>query len=66
MEFRCSPFLPFYPTKEMEPYKDVGELLRVLEEEIEQFKKENPGFWGARMIWSSIRIWDTEKVLEGK
>lgn len=65
VEFRCSPFLPVYPAKKMERYEDPGELLRILEEEIEEFKRGNPGFWGARMIWSSIRVWNTEKVLRG-
>ncbi|CAG8959356.1 hypothetical protein HYFRA_00001254 [Hymenoscyphus fraxineus] len=63
VEIRCAPFTGYYPEKSMTRPKDPDELLKVLDEEIEAFKKANPGFWGARMIWCSIRTWETEKIL---
>jgi adenosine deaminase CECR1 len=39
-----------------------------MDEEIEAFKKteEGKGFWGARMIWTTIRQFDKKKVIESE
>jgi adenosine deaminase CECR1 len=68
VEFRTVPFTDFYTENTEAPTTDPGVLLGVLNEEIEAFKisEAGKGFWGARMIWSSIRFWPTKKVVEGK
>lgn len=48
-------------TGEILPRSDV---IRVFEEEVERYKKspEGEGFWGARVIWTTIRIFDDETI----
>ncbi|KAF2205333.1 Metallo-dependent hydrolase [Delitschia confertaspora ATCC 74209] len=42
-------------------------LLDHLETEIENFKasEEGKGFWGGRMIWTTVRAFDTREVIKG-
>lgn len=42
------------------------EFFRVFGEEIEKFKASEEGkdFWGARMIWTGLRVLDTRKIIE--
>jgi adenosine deaminase CECR1 len=67
VEFRSAPFTAFYPEKHNVQTVEPDVLLGVLREEIEMFKKSEKGrgFWGARMIWASLRFWPTEKIIEG-
>ncbi|KAH4602220.1 hypothetical protein HBH82_163950 [Parastagonospora nodorum] len=57
------------------PYRSAGKenwdedwfnMLLHMEEEIEAFKKTDEGkdFWGARMIWTTIRQFNTKQVVE--
>lgn len=48
------------------PEDTYDEMFRVFGEEIENFKasEEGKGFWGARMIWTGIRVLDTRKIIE--
>lgn len=41
-----------------------SDVLRVFEEEVELYKKspEGEGFWGARVIWTTIRIFNSETI----
>jgi|TARA_R110002003_G_scaffold112_9_gene9604 adenosine deaminase CECR1 len=59
------------------PYRSVGEenwdegwfnMLADMEEEIIDFKKSEEGkdFWGARMIWTTIRQFDKKQVVESE
>jgi adenosine deaminase CECR1 len=68
VEFRSAPFTAFYTEKNETPTNDPGILLGVLNDEIQKFKASDAGkaFWGARMIWASLRFWPTEKIIEGK
>ncbi|KAK3046197.1 hypothetical protein LTS18_013439, partial [Coniosporium uncinatum] len=45
---------------------DFTGFFTVLQEEIDTFKgsKEGEGFWGARSIWTSLRISDKRKIIE--
>ncbi|TVY56310.1 Adenosine deaminase AGSA, partial [Lachnellula suecica] len=67
LEFRTAPFSRFLLEGQEEDDGNPEHLLRVLWEEVEAFKKneEGKGFWGIRMIWVGLRIWDTDKVIEG-
>ncbi len=42
------------------------EVIRVLGEEIDKFKGSDEGrrFWGARMIWTSLRIYGKRQIIE--
>lgn len=50
-----------------EPMEGRLELVRVMDEEIKGFlaSEEGKDFWGARLIWDSLRSFGTEKVIEG-
>ena len=43
-------------------------MLNVLEDEIENFKEseEGKGFWGARMIWTTVRAFDKCTIINGE
>lgn len=58
------------------PYRCLGKeevddtyfnLLDHLEDEIEKFKESEQGkdFWGGRMIWTSVRAFDTPNIIKG-
>jgi adenosine deaminase CECR1 len=48
--------------------EDWFNMLEHMEDEIEKFKKTEEGkdFWGARMIWTTIRAFDKKQVIESK
>jgi adenosine deaminase CECR1 len=39
-------------------------MFQVMEEELELFKAKNPGFWGFRTIWTTIRALPTRTIIE--
>jgi len=43
------------------------DLVRVIDEEIKGFvaSEEGKGFWGARLIWDTIRSYDKDVIIEG-
>ena len=47
---------------------DHEELLAVTDEEIRNFtqSEEGKGFWGARLIWTTMRIFDKRRIIESK
>jgi adenosine deaminase CECR1 len=59
---------PFFREGEETPAEGITDLLRVLNEEIKKFTSSEKGknFWGARLIWTSLRAFGTEKVIEGR
>lgn len=56
--------VPYTRTGQEKPDDDYGNMLQALQEEIDSFKnsEEGKGFWGARMIWTSIRSFDTKSI----
>lgn len=68
VEFRTAPFTAFYTEKNETATTNPSVLLGVLNDEIERFKasEAGKGFWGARMIWASLRFWSTEKLMQGQ
>lgn len=56
--------VPFTRTGEEEPDADYVNMLQALQEEIDAFKKSEEGqrFWGARLIWTTIRSFDTKTI----
>lgn len=56
--------VPFTRTGEEKPDADFGNMLQALQEEIDDFKKSEEGqrFWGARLIWTTIRSLDTKAI----
>lgn len=66
VDFRSVFYAPWYPTGKTEPDADHENALRALEEEIEAFKNsdEGKGFWGARLIWTSMRSAPTKSLVE--
>ncbi|KAL1302798.1 hypothetical protein AAFC00_003139 [Neodothiora populina] len=66
VDIRSAFLIPFYQKGSEEPEEDFEYMLEVLEEEIDAFKRSEAGktFWGARMIWTAIRHFDTRKIIE--
>ena len=66
VDFRSVLYAPWYPTGKTEPDPTHENALRALEEEIEAFKNsdEGEGFWGARLIWTSMRSAPTKSLVE--
>lgn len=66
VDIRSAFLIPFYREGCESPDKDYEYMLGILEDEIDSFKKSEHGqrFWGARMIWTAIRQFDTKKVVE--
>ena len=56
--------VPFTRAGEEKPDADYGNMLQALQEEIDAFKKSEEGqrFWGARLIWTTIRSFDTKTI----
>ena len=50
------------------PEEGYEEVIRVLGEEIERFQntKEGKDFWGARMIWTTIRAFGKKQIVESR
>lgn len=68
VDIRHTFVLPFVPDDSDEPDDDYINYFRVLDEEIEAFKASEDGkdFWGARVIWTSIRRLSNKMIVEGK
>jgi adenosine deaminase CECR1 len=56
----------YYAEGKEQPEATYERMFKVFGEEIERFKTsdEGKGFWGARMIWTGIRVLDTRKIVE--
>ena len=56
--------VPFTRAGEEKPDEDYVNMLQALQEEIDAFKKSEEGarFWGARLIWTTIRSFDTKTI----
>jgi adenosine deaminase CECR1 len=60
------------PSLRLDGEEDVAnaklELVRILDEEIRAFKKseKGKGFWGARLIYDSLRMKSTEEIVQGE
>lgn len=52
----------------MDTQEGYIEAIRVLGEEVEKFKatEEGKDFWGARMIWTSLRFFDNRMICESE
>jgi adenosine deaminase CECR1 len=66
VDMRSAFYTPYRCTGSETWDKDHFNMLLHLDEEIEAFKKTEEGkdFWGARMIWTTIRHFDKKKVIE--
>jgi adenosine deaminase CECR1 len=56
----------FYNPKYEEPEKIYAELFQMFSEEVEAYKasEEGKGFWGMRVIWTSLRFFDKKAIVE--
>ena len=56
----------YYSAGKEQPEATYERMFQVFGQEIEDFKNsdEGKGFWGARMIWTGIRVLDTRKIVE--
>jgi adenosine deaminase CECR1 len=66
VDMRSAFFTPYRCLGDEEWDKGYLNFLGHMEEEIENFKASEEGkeFWGARMIWTTIRAFDTRAVIE--
>lgn len=56
----------FYLEGSEKPTDNFDEMFQMLDEEVKKFKasEEGKGFWGIRMIWTSLRFLDTRMIIE--
>jgi adenosine deaminase CECR1 len=56
----------FYNASYKEPEKRYAELFQMFAEEVEAYKisEEGKGFWGLRVIWTSLRFFDKKTMIE--
>lgn len=68
LEVRDAPFVPFRREGQETPDSDFCNMIGVFGEEVEKFKAspEGKGFWGARIIWTSIRARPSEDIITSK
>ncbi|KAF2112106.1 hypothetical protein BDV96DRAFT_581128 [Lophiotrema nucula] len=66
VDLRSAFYTPYRPLGQEEFDPDYLNMLDHLEDEIEKFKASDEGkdFWGARMIWTTVRAFDKRKVIE--
>lgn len=58
--------LNYYRLGREVPESDYSHMFTVIQEEIARFQSspEGAGFWGLRMIWTSLRIWDRKTIVQ--
>lgn len=68
VDLRAAFFTPYRSSKKDDWDSDHFNLLEHLADEIEKFKASEEGkdFWGARMIWTTIRQFGKQQVIESK
>lgn len=56
----------YYKQDSEEPEEGIDEVIRVFGEEVKKFQATEKGrsFWGARMIWTTLRFFDDRKIVE--
>lgn len=66
VDFRCDFVNPFTSIGAAEPDKDFSNMLNIFSQELERFKlsEEGKGFWGARFIWTSMRMFGIRGIAE--
>ena len=66
VDFRCAFVFPFRLAGSEAPTEDYDDFFRILEEEIESFKRTSEGrsFWGCRMIWTTLRIGSKKSIVQ--
>jgi adenosine deaminase CECR1 len=66
VDLRLAFMWQWYPEGQEEPTAGFREFFKAFGEEIEKFKasEEGKGFWGARMIWTGLRVLDTRHIVE--
>jgi adenosine deaminase CECR1 len=66
IDLRLAMAFNFFLEGQETPSKGYVDFFRVFGEEIEKFKasEEGKGFWGARLIWTGLRILDTRSIVE--
>lgn len=68
LEVRDAPFAPYRREGQETPDSDFNNMIAAFGEEVEKFKAspEGQGFWGARIIWTSVRIRPSEDIIKSK
>lgn len=66
VDFRCDFFHPYTSIESTEPDDGFSGMLNAFSQEVERFKisEEGKGFWGARIIWTGLRMFPTRAIAE--
>lgn len=66
VDIRADFVMPFYKEGADEPDEGFEGMMTVLQDTIDEYKnsEEGAGFWGARLIWTAIRIFDRRTIVE--
>lgn len=65
-ELRFTWPLNYYRLGAEVPESNYSHMFTVIQQEVDAFKAspQGRGFWGIRMIWTSLRIWDTKTIVQ--
>lgn len=55
---------PFYSEGSEEPDQDFELMIDIIDDEVEKLKAADKRFWGARLIWTGLRAFDSKKIVE--
>ena len=68
VDMRSAFYTPYRSAGKEDWDEDWFNMLEHMDDEIEKFKKSEEGkeFWGARMIWTTIRAFDKKQVIKSK
>lgn len=68
VDLRSAFYTPYRSLGKEDWDSDYSGLLSHLEDEVEKFKnsEEGKGFWGVRMIWTTVRAFDNRTIVNSK
>lgn len=68
VDLRAAFVIPYYKQGSDTPEEGYADLIGALDEEIEKFKASEEGkrFWGARLIWTGIRAFNTRQIIQSE
>jgi adenosine deaminase CECR1 len=63
VDLRCAFVKPLHRTAQPDLDESFHSFFAVFGDELAKFQAANPGFWGARFIWTTLRIYPKEGIV---
>jgi adenosine deaminase CECR1 len=64
VDFRAAFIFQYYREGQTEPEEDYDAYFKAFQEEVAKFKDAEPQFWGARFIWTTLRSFSKQQIVE--